>query len=90
MNPRGVFRHPTPLAGEPLRPLGYFCKPLRYTIIAEDGLSSINCDRNGQPYFPTQKREKMRSVTSSRTLRPLSSPSAASASSRPVNTASGM
>ena len=25
MNPRGGFIHPTPLAGEPLRPLGYFC-----------------------------------------------------------------
>ena len=26
LNPRGGFIHPTPLAGEPLRPLGYFCK----------------------------------------------------------------
>ncbi len=25
MNPRAGFIQPTPLAGEPLRPLGYFC-----------------------------------------------------------------
>ena len=25
--PSRVFYAPTPLAGEPLRPLGYFCKP---------------------------------------------------------------
>ena len=34
LNPRGVFRHPTPLAGEPLRPLGYFCMPLGYSSTA--------------------------------------------------------
>ena len=26
LNPRAGFIQPTPLAGEPLRPLGYFCK----------------------------------------------------------------
>ena len=31
LNPRAGFIQPTPLAGEPLRPLGYFCKS-RYLI----------------------------------------------------------
>ena len=34
LNPRGVFRHPTPLAGEPLRPLGYFCMPMLLEYIS--------------------------------------------------------
>ena len=47
LNPRGVFRHPTPLAGEPLRPLGYFCKPLRYTNTA-----GATCQgENGKAFF---------------------------------------
>ena len=41
-------------------------------------------------YFPTQKRSNMRWVTSSRTVRPVSSPSAAMAPSASVSTASGV
>ena len=44
----------------------------------------------GGPYFPTQNRAKIRSTTSSRTLRPVSSPSAAMAPSTSVRTASGV
>ena len=29
MNPRAGFIQPTPLAGEPLRPLGYFCNCMK-------------------------------------------------------------
>ena len=32
--PSRAFYTPTPLAGEPLRPLGYFCMPLEYDITA--------------------------------------------------------
>ena len=36
LNPRAGFIQPTPLAGEPLRPLGYFCRFLIYFSIRQE------------------------------------------------------
>ena len=39
LNPRAGFIQPTPLAGEPLRPLGYFCKSnVKLKVGGESGI----------------------------------------------------
>ena len=39
LNPRAGFSQPTPLAGEPLRPLGYFCKSnVKLKVGGESGI----------------------------------------------------
>ena len=44
LNPRGGFIHPTPLAGEPLRPLGYFCKSYEIKKCGgESGIRTHGC-----------------------------------------------
>ena len=77
--------------------LGSFRALRRAARGAAPGPRPLFCKKAGQKtfipgrgHFPTQKRENMRSVTSSRTLRPVSSASASRASSASVSTASGV
>ena len=93
----------TPGEGSPFDPLlrffehGAFRALRRAARGAAPGPRPLFCKKAGQKtfitgrgHFPTQKRENMRSVTSSRTLRPVSSASASRASSASVSTASGV